>query len=109
MKEIGQKFETVSKEYADIRDSVSKIEVQIGKISNEIPDKVRGILRDESENERSKLLSRAGLILLGLLGLAMTAISNEWFFNFIKSNVGIIGLVIIVIAVALFSWINKRK
>lgn len=109
LKEIGQKFETVSKEYADIRDSVSKIEVQIGKISNEIPDKVRGILRDESENERSKLLSRAGLILLGLLGLAMTAISNEWFFNFIKSNVGIIGLVIIVIAVALFSWINKRK
>ena len=92
LKEIGQKFETVSKEYADIRDSVSKIEVQIGKISNEIPDKVRGILRDESENERSKLLSRAGLILLGLLGLAMTAISNEWFFNFIKSNVGIIGL-----------------
>ena len=64
LKEIGQKFETVSKEYADIRDSVSKIEVQIGKISNEIPDKVRGILRDESENERSKLLSRAGLILL---------------------------------------------
>ena len=109
LKEIGQKFETVSKEYADIRDFVSKIEVQIGKISNEIPDKVRGILRDESENERSKLLSRAGLILLGLLGLVMTAISNEWFFNFIKSNVGIIGLVIIVIAVALFSWINKRK
>ena len=49
------------------------------------------------------------LYFLGLLVLAMTAISNEWFFNFIKSNVGIIGLVIIVIAVGIVFMDKQTK
>ena len=72
LKAIDDQFQTVTNEYADIRESVQRLEDDVRDIRKElahVPDKVREIVKDEQH----RWLGGAAGVLIGLAGVALAA------------------------------------
>lgn len=72
LKAIDDQFQTVTNEYADIRESVRRLEDDMRDVRRElaqVPDKVRGIVKDEQH----RWLGGAAGVLIGLAGVVLAA------------------------------------
>jgi hypothetical protein len=112
LKEIDLQFKAVTDEYAEIDSSIKTLTGHINAIrerQNDTPDTVRRILREEADSLQNRWLISAGASLLGLIGLAIALMSNATALQFIKDKGILIGLALIIIAVAGVVWTSRRK
>lgn len=112
LKIIDQQFKSVTDEYADIRDSIEKLTkdvTQIRESQGDVPDTIRKVVRDEATALQNRWLVGAGAMLLGTIGLTLSATSNKVVFEFLRDHGVWVGLGLVVIAVAATYLISRRN
>lgn len=112
LKEIDQQFKTVTEEYADVHDSINELSEHINAIrekQNDISETVRKVLRDETGSLQNRWLIGAGSLLLGFLGMGLTAATSTMVLDFIKANGSIIGSAFIFAAIVTLIILSRQK
>ena len=112
LKEIDQQFKSVTEEYADIHDSINELTRQVNTIRErqaDTPETVRKALRDEAGSLQNRWLIGAGSLLLGFVGLALSASSNIAIWEFLKQHGVTVGIILMVTAAISLVVISKQK
>mgnify|MGYP001603759590 CR=1 FL=1 len=112
LKEIDQQFKTVTEEYADVHDSINELSGHINSIrekQNDISETVRKVLRDETGSLQNRWLIGAGSLLLGFLGIGLTAATSTTVLDFVKANGAIIGGAFIFTAIVALILLSRQK
>ncbi len=117
LKIIDDQFKSVTEEYANIKDLIDKLNYDVRdmsanykELSNKLPEIVRNNLRDEATSLQNRWLIGTGTLIVALIGIILTLLSNESATNYLKANGTWIGLVLIVVScIALISTTRKRK
>lgn len=102
LKMIDQQFKSVSVEYADIHDAISKLTGDVNQIrerQGQVSEAIRGVVREEAEGLQNRWLIGAGSIAIGGIGLVLAVTSNESVSSFITRYGTLIGLALIVVSV----------
>ncbi len=106
LKSIDGQFRAVSDEYAEIRDSLDKLATDVDSIrrdSDNVEDRVRGVVKETISDHASALQNRwlvgTGGLLVVLLGLVLSATSNAKAFQFLKDQGAWIGCVLIILGI----------
>ena len=110
MKAIDDQFQTVTNEYADIRQSMDRLEGNFRRLEEDVrdirkelahvPDKVREIVKDEQH----RWLGGAASVLIGLTGVALAATKFPLAAQWLDTHGGWIGTGMAVAAM-LVTWI----
>lgn len=112
LKQIDQQFRTVTEEYAEIRETMGELSGEIQKIRNvqdSTPDRVRGILRDETSALQNRWLIGTGSILLGTIGALLTVFSNEAALSFVDEYGIVVGIAALVSAGTALTLVSRQK
>lgn len=119
---IDQQFKTVTEEYSDIHDSIEALtkdvnEVrkyqdsfadEVRKYQDGFTDKVRSAVKEETTSLQNRWLIGAGSLIIGFIGLGLSATSNVELLNFIESNALVLGVISIGIASIALYLISKK-
>ncbi len=102
---IDEQFKSVTEEYSRIYDSMEAMKAEVHELSSEqknfaqkIPTSVRENLKEEATSLQNRWMLGATSMILALIGIILTVVSNETSFSFFKSNGSIIGIVLIILA-----------
>jgi deoxycytidine triphosphate deaminase len=112
LKEIDQQFRSVTNEYALIHDSISKLSTDVNVIRErqaETPNTVRTVLRDEASSMQNRWLIAAASMIAAFVGFGLLLSSNSAVSQFVKSNGGLIGFGLILLAVLAIIIVSRRK
>lgn len=112
LKEIDMQFKSVTEEYADIHDSITELTSQVNAIrerQNETSDTVRKVLREEAGALQNRWLIGTGSVVLGFLGVVLSASSNPVLWQFIKDQAVFLGLGSIATAAVVLWMISRSK
>ena len=112
LKVIDQQFKSVSEEYSDIRDSIGKITSDLNLIrerQSDTQNTVRNVLREEANSLQNRWLVGAGAIAVGILGVVLSATSNQTIKGFfVNYGVGI-GAVMLAGAIGALLIISRQR
>ncbi|MDD9824643.1 MAG: hypothetical protein OXU54_01180 [Gammaproteobacteria bacterium] len=115
LKEIDQKFETVTEEYSKLDDSIGRLEDKvnrIGKMQEDIRKDIREIIRAEIREQASDIQNRGIIkiitIFLGFLGIIIAALSSERMIRLLNEYGGIIGVSFILLALGI-AFLTSRN
>ena len=112
LKVIDQQFETVTNEYADIRDSIEKLGsdvIQIKSRQSEFSEAVRKVVREEAGDLQNRWLIGASSLLLGLVGVGLTVYSNKTAAAMLEEHGMLVGFVLAIAAAVTLFVISKSK
>lgn len=112
LKQIDQQFKSVTEEYAQIHDSMNEMSGHVNAIrerQNETPETVRKVLREEASSLQNRWLIAAVSVLLGFVGVALSASSNAVVWQFLKDQGIFVGLGLIAIAAIALIVISRHK
>src|SRR5204862_7331649 len=112
LKEIDRQFKSVTEEYAEIHDSITQLSDQVSDIrerQNDAADTVRKVLRDEANSLQNRWLIGSGSIVLGFLGIILSASANPAIWQFAKDQGVFLGLAFIAAAVVALWTISRHK
>jgi deoxycytidine triphosphate deaminase len=112
LKEIDQQFQSVTNEYALIHDSISKLSGDVNVIrerQSETPNTVRNVLRDEASSMQNRWLIAAASMVGAFAGFILLLSSNPTVSQFVKSNGGLIGSGVILVAALAIILVSRRK
>ena len=108
LKAIDDQFQTVTNQYADIRESVQRLEDDVRDIRKElahVPDKVREIVKDE----QFRWLGGAAGLLMGAAGLVLTATKSPLAAQWLDAHGGWFGPGLALAAVVIFWLLFWRR
>lgn len=112
LKAIDLQFKTVTDEYAVIDDSIKKLTEHVNAIrerQTSTPDTVRTILREETSALQNRWLIASASMLAAFVGLCLTALSSSSVMQFIKEKGTLLGLVLVIAALAVLIFTSRRK
>lgn len=112
LKLIDQQFKAVSQEYSDIHDAIEKLTTEINQVQtrqNEVPETIRGILREETGSLQNRWLIGVGSLLIGGIGVLLSVTSNPTVLNFITGQGIRIGLMFIVVSGIALYLISRSR
>jgi Deoxycytidine deaminase len=95
LKVIDQQFKTVSNEYSEIHDALGRLTVEVNQVRDkqmETSEMIRGVVRDEAEMLQNRWLIGAGSLILGSMGLLLSASSSAAFMSYLRQYGVAIGL-----------------
>ena len=111
LKTLDDQFKTVTLQYADIRDPLSRLEEEFRDFRREqgnVREMVREIVRDEIPALQDRFLVGGGLLLAGAAGLGIAILRTPALAELLNSHGHLIGPAIVV-AVALCLWYRRRN
>ncbi len=111
LKMIDSQFKTVSEEYAEINKSITKISADVEKYNTQyssLPGLVRNTLIEEASSLQYRWLIGVGSMIIVLLGLVLTVITNDSVLNFLKNNGAWIGVVLIFGGICLAYFLTRK-
>ncbi len=103
LKRVDDQLRTVTEEYTEIHTSIDKLNNKMSGIKNIISDTVKELLR----NREDSLLVKIFATIAGLTGLVISLSSVPAAWSFITDNLGIVGLLLIVISIPLLFFRRK--
>lgn len=116
LKIIDDQFKSVTEEYSIISDHMNKLGSEIKNISlsykelsNKIPEIVRDNLRDEATALQNRWLIGSGTLIVALIGIVLTILSNESASIFFANNGTWIGIVLVFISSVILILSTRRK
>lgn len=112
LKQIDQQFKAVSDEYANIYEALGNLSERVDDIRNKqnnSSEVVRKILREEASSIQNRWLIGSSTVLLGLIGIILSVVSNQSLLNFFTDYGVIIGISFIIVSVIVFIIINRQK
>ncbi len=116
LKIIDDQFKSVTEEYSNISDQINKLNSEIKDISatykelaNSIPKIVRENLRDEATVLQNRWLIGSGTLIVALIGIILTILSNKSATIFFKANGTWIGFILIIISIIVLYLSTKRR
>ncbi|MCK4787221.1 MAG: hypothetical protein KAV87_25905, partial [Desulfobacteraceae bacterium] len=116
LKGIDGEMKTVTEEYGQIHDSMTKMSDELDALARQqqqatssLPETIRSVLRDEASAFQNRWLIASASVFALMSGLVLTFMSNERAFNFLKANKGWAGLVLIICGIGLVFLISKRN
>jgi len=95
LKVIDQQFRSVTEEYSAIHDAITRLNSDVTEVRNkqtEGPDTIRRVVRDEAEALQNRWLVGAASVLIGGLGLVVTATSNAMLLSVLKEHGALVGM-----------------
>jgi deoxycytidine triphosphate deaminase len=114
LKVIDQQFKYVSDEYSAIHDAIEHLTSDVSQVKQkqtEASDVIRKVVREEAEGLQNRWLIGAGSLLIGGVGLFLSASSNAQLSAFIKNNGISVGLGLMLLSAGtlyLLSRVRKR-
>lgn len=108
LKAIDDQFQTVTNEYADIRESVRGLQEDVRDIREELtqmPDKMRGIVKDEQH----RWLGGAAGLFVAVAGLFLTATKSPWAVQWLDQHGNWFGPVLAVGAMLVICLLFGRR
>lgn len=116
LRELDLQFKTITDEYSEIHNSITKLTTRIDQISEKqgtTLEDVRSIIQSEIQNQTSsmqdKWVIKLGSAFLVAFGLVISVISNDALINLIKEYGGFIGPIAIFLGIFTFFKIKNRK
>lgn len=109
---IDQQFKTVTEEYSDIHDSIEALTRDVNEVrkyQDGFADKVRNAVKEETTSLQNRWLIGAGSLIIGFIGLGLSATSNVELLNFIEANALVLGVISIGIASTVLYLISRGK
>lgn len=119
LKAIDYQFQEVSNEYANIHDSIERLEGEVGGISKEVEeirssqggltDRIRQVVREELPAMQDRWLIATGSLVIVLVGIGIT-VSNSKVARDLLAQHGVwFGPVLVVAAMGVFWWARRRR
>jgi deoxycytidine triphosphate deaminase len=112
LKAIDEQFKDVTNEYSEIHDSIENLNRAVGKIrerQSETQNTVRTVLREEVGSLQNRWLIGAGSLLLGTIGLVLTASTSTVVWCFLKEYGAVVGIVFFVLAAVGLTIVGRKK
>ena len=114
LKAIDEQFQTVTHEYAEIHDSIGRLEKEVEKATKAqdgITDQIREVVRDELPAQQGRWLILSGGMLAVVAGIVISIISSEPAQEMLAQYGALIGPIILVagIGALLWSMLRRRK
>ena len=111
LKTIDDQFKTVTHEYADIRDSIERLEKEVEKAAEAqdgLTDKIRQVVREELPAHQDRWLVLTGGMLVVLSGIVVSVVGSATALKILTDHGGLIGLAILIPGVAGLAWLVLR-
>ena len=116
LKIIDDQFKSVTEEYSVISDQMNSLNSEIKNIStsyrdlsNKIPEIVRENLREEATGLQNRWLVGSGTLIVALLGIILTILSNKSATDFFVNNGTWIGFILVFISIIVLILSTRRK
>ena len=119
LKAIDNQFQEVSNEYANIHDSIERLEGEIGGISKEVEeirssqggltDRIRQVVREELPAMQDRWLIATGSLVIALVGIVITVINSKVARDLLAQHGVWFGPVLVVSAMGVFWWARRRR
>jgi deoxycytidine triphosphate deaminase len=109
---IDQQFKTVTNEYGEIRDSIESMNQQMALLKEKqsnVADVVREVLRGERQSLRNDTLVSVGTVLALMVGMGLTIHTSPALSAVVSTYGAAIGIGIIVAAVGVAAFSNRRR
>lgn len=115
LKVIDQEMKIVTEEYGRIHDSISKLNSEIGTLTRQhqeaaigLSQAIRSVVHEEASGLQNRWLIATASLLVAILGLVLSFVSNDRAFSFLKENGGWVGLLLVLCGVAIVIAITRR-
>lgn len=112
LKMIDQELKTVTNEYGDIHDAISKITTDINGIrekQSDTSDTVRKVLREEVTSIQANWLLGAGSIMALGAGLVLAVTANQTVYGVVKEYSVILGLVLVFCSIGALVFVLRQR
>lgn len=119
LKAIDNQFQEVSNEYANIYDSMERVEGKVGDIGKEVEeiknsegsltDRIRQVVREELPALQDRWLIAMGSMAVVMVGIAISVLNSKPAMDLLSQHGGWIGVVLAAIALATFFWVRRRR
>lgn len=112
LKLIDQQFRSVSDEYSDIHEAIGRVTKEINQIrerQSESSDAIRHVVREEAESLQNRWLIGAGSLILGSIGLILSATSNSRFLSLVTSYGMGMGLGLVVASAGVLYFLSRSR
>ncbi len=112
LKTIDAQFKTVTHEYADIHDSIERLERDIertARVQDGLTEKIRNVVREELPAMQDRWLVVAGGSLLAILGVLLSLWTSEPARGALLEYGSLIGPSVLLVGVAVVFWQRWRR
>lgn len=119
LKAIDSQFVEVSNEYANIHDSIERLEGEIGGIGKEVEeirssqgsltDRIRQVVREELPAMQDRWLIATGSLVLVLVGIVISVINSKVAKDLLAQHGVWFGPVLVVVSMGVFWWARRRR
>lgn len=112
LKVIDQQFRSVTEEYSDIHDAISKLGTEVNQLRErhgEVSDTVRQVVRDEATQLQNRWLVGSGSLLVGGLGVLLSVTANQVVFGFVKAHPVVIGCLLMALAAGGLYLVSRAR
>ena len=116
LKMIDQAMEIVTDEYGHIHDSMTKMNTELSTLARQheraatgLPETIRSTLHDEASSLQNRWMVATASMLIVLVGIGLSFVTNETAVNFLKTNGCWIGLLLIICGIVVGVIVSQRK
>ncbi len=112
LKQIEGQFCSVTTEYAEISSSIQELTSQVAAVKEQQAGNqqtVRNILKDEAGALQNRWMLSSGSMLVALLGISLTIVSNSVFLSFMKEYGVFIGIALVVISMIVLFQVSRKN
>lgn len=112
LKVIDQQLKSVSEEYSEIHDAISKLTAEVDEVrkgQNQTSEQIRSIVREEGSHLQNRWLIGAGALMAAFSGIGLTALSNQNLIDFLQRSGFVVGLPIIAAAIVAIFLISRGQ
>lgn len=119
LKAIDSQFVEVSNEYANIHESIERLEGEVGGIGKkveeirtsqgELTDRIRQVVREELPAMQDRWLIATGSLVLVLVGIAISVINSKVARDLLAQHGVWFGPVLVVVSMGIYWWACRRR
>ena len=112
LKAIDEQFQTVTHEYAEIYDSIERLEKEVeraAKAQDGFTDQIREVVRDELPAQQDRWLILAGGMLAVVAGIVISIISSKPAQEILTRYGDVIGPIMLIVGVGALLWTMLRR
>ena len=116
LKMIDQEMKIVTDEYAEIHDSMTKINNELNALAQQqqqvysnLQNTIRSVLHDEAPALQNRWIVATASMFIMTIGLILSFASSESASNFIKAHGGWLGLIMVICGIGVVTLVSRRK
>ena len=112
LKLIDRQFQSVTDEYAEIRDAIERLTADVSGIRDrqgETSTAVRDVLREETSTLQHRWLIGSGSLIIGATGLALAVTSSPVALDFLRQNGGLVSIGLLALSVAGWVFLSRAR